>query len=1167
MQIDQVGLSVGIPGKARPDLLANGATVTLTDTTAGGTTQFQILYRPPTDTDSVASLAPTGDNHVWTFHATSGVEGPWRIRLQHILSNGTIVEEIRILGFSTSGSGAIPPAPNERANEKASELNKADADIIFSSERNWATTDYPSGNPYGWSNSITGGGGGAVSSVFGRTGAVLAVLGDYPASKVSNDSSVSGATVKDALNTLLSSGVTSVFGRTGVVSAVSGDYPASKITNDSSVTGATVKDALNTLLSTTTLQAAYNAGATIALSSNDIVVSKSAVELLRVGSAATLKAADKTTAGATGDAIQILGSKGGAAAPAGAPGDGGTITLLAGTLGSETAAPGGVIGATSAAHVVIQGGGGGNTSGVKAGSVFLHGGQLGTGSAGGTNVPGDVRIGIDANKTHTIRSGQAGGTPWEHQGPIWTPLVTLVDGATITVSSDKSCRHKVVIGGARTLDFQFSSSFSNSLVSPIGVSGTLIVQQDATGGRTLAFAAKIKTSGDVTLNSAANAITVFYWTIEDLTHIHLRKVEATAGGGDFVGPGSSVSGNIVSFNGTTGKLGQDSGVSAASVVVGPASVTTNRIATFNGTTGKLIQDGGSLITDLVPTTRTITSGTGLSGGGDLSANRTLTVTSAPAITSATTTVNTSAATAPTNGQVLTATSGTTATWQTPTVGTGDFVGPGSSVSGNIVSFNGTTGKLGQDSGVAAASVVVGPASVTTNRIATFNGTTGKLIQDGGSLITDLVPTTRTITSGTGLSGGGDLSANRTLTVTSAPAITSATTTVNTSAATAPVAGQVLTATSGTAATWQTPGAGAGDFVGPGSSVSGNLVSFNGTTGKLGQDSGVAAANVVQSSRSITTGTGLSGGGDFSANRTHTVVSTPALQTTGAVVDVSAAAPPTTGQVLRATSATTATWQNLAAGSTSLNTPPASPGTIDDEFDSTTLGAAWFYRDLLNGVNRTPSGTPDVSGAVVAAASTSIPRVSTSNRKSFLQIQLCDTAGTMQGAWVQPITIAANTTHVVYWARIGWPNSSAATPLFFLTAYKQFSSNVDAVNWVGVGYSGSNQTRAISNAGTPASVSGGTATDLISGSPAVPLGVQPWQYVAIEFGDSIGTSNQIQVWYFNDDGSYMQANAGGRFSNGNNIDFKYIGFRLVSGGVRPVTQSDFIRQAASLPFQL
>lgn len=43
---------------------------------------------------------------------------------------------------------------------------------------------------------------GFVSSVFTRTGAVLAAINDYAASLVDNDSTVSGATVKDALETL-----------------------------------------------------------------------------------------------------------------------------------------------------------------------------------------------------------------------------------------------------------------------------------------------------------------------------------------------------------------------------------------------------------------------------------------------------------------------------------------------------------------------------------------------------------------------------------------------------------------------------------------------------------------------------------------------------------------------------------------------------------------------------------------------------------------------------------------------------------------------------------------------------------------------------------------------------------------------------------------------------
>jgi hypothetical protein len=44
--------------------------------------------------------------------------------------------------------------------------------------------------------------GGAVASVFGRTGVVAAAAGDYGASQVDNDSAVSGATVKNALETL-----------------------------------------------------------------------------------------------------------------------------------------------------------------------------------------------------------------------------------------------------------------------------------------------------------------------------------------------------------------------------------------------------------------------------------------------------------------------------------------------------------------------------------------------------------------------------------------------------------------------------------------------------------------------------------------------------------------------------------------------------------------------------------------------------------------------------------------------------------------------------------------------------------------------------------------------------------------------------------------------------
>jgi hypothetical protein len=77
-----------------------------------------------------------------------------------------------------------------------------------------------------------------------------------------------------------------------------------------------------------------------------------------------------------------------------------------------------------------------------------------------------------------------------------------------------------------------------------------------------------------------------------------------AGGGDVVGPASSTTGRVATFNGTTGKLIQDGGVLLSNLVTGPASSTTGRVATFNGTTGKLIQDGGILLSSLSTTSHT-----------------------------------------------------------------------------------------------------------------------------------------------------------------------------------------------------------------------------------------------------------------------------------------------------------------------------------------------------------------------------------------------------------------------------------------------------------------------------------------------------------------------------------------------------------------------------------
>jgi len=87
---------------------------------------------------------------------------------------------------------------------------------------------------------------GAVMSVFGRAGVVVAASGDYTAAQVTNAVSVLGSYPDPAWITSLAyskitgvpaAGVGSVFGRTGAVVAVAGDYTAALVTNAVSTLG------------------------------------------------------------------------------------------------------------------------------------------------------------------------------------------------------------------------------------------------------------------------------------------------------------------------------------------------------------------------------------------------------------------------------------------------------------------------------------------------------------------------------------------------------------------------------------------------------------------------------------------------------------------------------------------------------------------------------------------------------------------------------------------------------------------------------------------------------------------------------------------------------------------------------------------------------------------
>lgn len=176
----------------------------------------------------------------------------------------------------------------------------------------------------------------------------------------------------------------------------------------------------------------------------------------------------------------------------------------------------------------------------------------------------------------------------------------------------------------------------------------------------------------------------------------------------------------------------------------------------------------NLITNPVPDTRSILAGTGLTGGGNLTADRTLTVSYGTTAGTATqgndarivgavqNTRSVLAGTGLTGGGALTADVTLTANFGTAagTIAqgndsriTGAVQGPASAVDGRVMQFSGTTGKLAADGGKLAADLVTGPASAVTSRLAIFADTTGKVLASSIINFNDVVRASPAMTTG------------------------------------------------------------------------------------------------------------------------------------------------------------------------------------------------------------------------------------------------------------------------------------------------------------------------------------------------------------------------------------------------------------------------------------
>lgn len=365
-------------------------------------------------------------------------------------------------------------------------------------------------------------------------------------------------------------------------------------------------------------------------------------------------------------------------------------------------------------------------------------------------------------------------------------------------------------------------------------------------------------------------------------------------------------------------------------------------------------------------------------------------------------------------------------------------------------------------------------------------------------------------------------------------------TVDVSAASPPTAGQILSATDATHATWQTIGA-AVDATARAAAAAAQATADAAVPKALFDANTVLTADVDNTPQPIT-------------------MAASTVLARLAAGNIKAASVAEMQALLQIDPANT-------AGAVPLYVPPASrglsAGTLDDEFDSTTIGGSWVFRDTTTGpTNRTPNfgaltENTDLTGA------TTVPNVSlhTQGRRSHMLVQTTRT-GPANYLIYKPFTWA---TGRFYYTRMGMlqremsVNPGTGSCGFWMAAD---SAGVPDVN---------NRCFMSIDVGNPAyrwtTVSGGvsTTTQLAFNGPQS-SSIDAWgtfhYYGIANAAGVLGASNQWYGEVFEDGGNRVASQPGG---NGFTWTPAYIGFMWVQPIGKPCALSvDFIREWAGHP---